>query len=117
MSAVMMKCGHAANAKNDAGDPSCAICVGINPGAEEVNANPPSLEGRVARCSSCKAERPSANDLPFFEYRGAGSDAAKSCKCGLNKSAHPGGWTKCNIFVERGALDYDLYYCGCRGWD
>jgi hypothetical protein len=31
---VLMSCGHAANATNERGLPSCAICVGIHPGAE-----------------------------------------------------------------------------------
>ena len=45
------------------------------------------LRGRVARCTYCKAERPSdgPDTLPFFEY-------------------HPD-------------QPHDTYYCGCRGWD
>jgi hypothetical protein len=53
-----------------------------------------------------------------FEYQGEGSErAATICgHCGLHKGAHP--HMRCEKgFEARGPLDFDTYYCGCRGWD
>lgn len=102
----MMKCGHAANAVNGAtGGPTCAICIGIDPGAEVVDDAPPDLTGRTARCGhygqtptgrlhesnygckrgqQCLCERPSSPALPFFAHQ-------------------PG-------------RPHDQFYCGCWGW-
>lgn len=100
----MMKCGHAANATNSQGKPSCVICVGIHAGAEEIDGFPPVLKDRLARCvyygkltrkcesnygskpnSLCDAEETSHPNLPFFEYK-------------KDK-------------------EVDSFYCGCHGWD
>ena len=64
----MMECGHAANAEDSKGNPCCAVCVGIHPGAEKVAKNPPDLTGRMAKCTYCSATVPSSPKLPFFEY-------------------------------------------------
>lgn len=78
----MMKCGHAANAVDAQNNPVCAICVGITPGASEVDQSPPSLEGRTARCCYCQSTRPSDYSLPFFEhqYRSYGDSFYCGCK-------------------------------------
>ena len=91
---TMMACGHAANSKTPSGAPSCAICVGIHPGADTV-AKAPDLTGRIARCAyygqrarisgRCQSEAPSSTDLAFFEHR----------------PDEP----------------HDRFYCGCWGWD
>lgn len=95
----MMKCGHAANAVHVLSDgskvPSCAICVGIVPGADEVDENPPNFEGRMAKCSYRTGQDnkshapdktvPSSSNLAFFSH-------------------HP-------------EKPFDEYYCGCWGWD
>lgn len=89
----MMKCGHAANARTAGGEPVCAICVGIVPGARVIDEDPPKLEGRKAQCvySRGRDGRPcgkvvdSSADLPFF-------------------GSNPKG-------------EMDNYYCGCWGWD
>jgi hypothetical protein len=85
---IMMKCGHSANATSEDGSPCCVICVGIHPGAEEIDSSPPSLVGRVARCSyfgkNCKSEVTSDAELAFFKH-------------------HPN-------------QPHDEYYCGCFGW-
>lgn len=65
----MMKCGHAANATDGNGNPSCAICINIHPGAKIIDDTPPNLEGRKAQCPSCKKTRDSDMSLAFFEYR------------------------------------------------
>ncbi len=127
MSGPMMKCGHAANAQHKQdGSPVCAICIGITAGAAEVNTNPPSLEGRVARCAyGCGNERPSSSMLAFFEYLGPGSrEAGDLCgTCGYALSAHeleprPKHLKRmCDSFIPRGDAGHDRYYCGCRGWD
>lgn len=87
----MMKCGHAANArKSGTSDPVCAICIGIDPGADQV-AEAPNLSNRMAICTYRGGQRgvhgkvKSNTDLPFFELR--------------DKE------------------EFDLYYCGCHGWD
>ncbi len=80
----MMKCGHAANAKNAQGDPVCVICIGIVPGADIIDDTSLDLAERKARCF-CGRERPSSPALAFFEHR-------------PNR-------------------EYDVYYCGCRGWN
>ena len=107
MTKPMMKCGHAANAvEGKTGKPSCVICVGIHPGAMEIDDSPPDLSKRKARClyhgsiprgglhesnygckrgEACNCERPSDSKLPFFEHR-------------PNR-------------------EHDAFYCGCWGWD
>lgn len=77
---------------------------------------------RQARCPSCKTERPSSPELPFFEYRGPGSSAATDAcaNCCYYDVAHEGPRANsriCDSFVPHGAWDVDLFYCGCRGWD
>lgn len=91
MNRPMLKCGHAAMATNAQGKPSCPMCIGIRAGAEEIDPNPPNLDGRIAYCSSCAKERPSRADLPFFEFGR------------FNKGTHD--------------MSQDSYYCGCAGWD
>jgi hypothetical protein len=98
--ALLMKCGHVANAERVLEDgsriPCCAICNGFKDGAEEVErecTGTDGLEGRKARCvyasprpgDKCKGEVASNWELPFFEYRPSDS--------------------------------HDKYYCGCWGWD
>jgi hypothetical protein len=92
---VMMKCGHAANAVNGNGDPACVICVGIDLGAEIVDESPPSLEGRMAKCA----------------YRRM-----------RNKQPHPDNLTVPSspdlaFFEHKPDAEFDVYYCGCWGWD
>lgn len=72
----MMECGHAANASDGNGNPSCVICVGIVPGAQ-ITVETPNLEGRMARCTyrhdragrEHMVFRPSSNTLAFFNHR------------------------------------------------
>jgi len=83
----MMECGHAANASGSDGSPCCAICIGIHPGAEKV-AETPDFEGRTARCS-------------YYN----------TCK-----TVSPSG-TKLAFFEHLPDKEFDLYYCGCHGWN
>ena len=64
---VRMKCGHSANG-NEGGKPVCVICYPRN-GWDEIDENPPSLEGRKARCSYCDKLVPSDAGLAFFVHR------------------------------------------------
>lgn len=119
----MMMCGHAANSKmkTEAGDiPCCVIC-----GNTQISSTPIDLSTRQARCSSCAGVGPSSNALPFFEYTGEGSRrATENCTCGMHAVVHqeinpstkrPG--VTDHEFTARGALEFDTFYCGCRGWD
>lgn len=65
---MMMRCGHAANATRD-GEPVCVICSGISPGADEIDPDPPSLDGRTMVCAQCGSERASDPSAAFFESR------------------------------------------------
>lgn len=109
----MMTCGCAANATDGDGHPACAIHGTI------TAAPPPTLTGRTALCPDCDKKVPSDMRLPFFQFRGEGSSAAvDQCKCGYYEIAHQEGRTRAgHPFEPHGAWDYDLYYCGCRGWN
>jgi hypothetical protein len=127
---VLLKCGHASNSVRTAsggGDhapiPSCVICDCIDPEPKEIT-----LEGRTAICCNERSKVPSTLDLAFFKYRGEGSrQATETCaNCGYYCTAHelkqknpPIRINKniCDNFQPRGALEFDRYYCGCRGWD
>jgi hypothetical protein len=81
------------------------------------------LNRRTAHCSACARETESNWDLPFFEYRGTASVVStEQCKCGYAYAAHPSVSKyplrgACEQFRAHGPYDYDLFYCGCRGWD
>lgn len=75
---------------------------------------------RKAKCCYCESLVPSESALPFFEFRGVGSEAAsKRCKnCSYHQSVHTQGYSKvCQNFESVNELEFDSYYCGCRGWD
>ncbi len=80
--------------------------------------------GRNAKCG-CGRIEPSSTELAFFEFRGDESTAAKyTCKhCGYFEVAHTpevmarNAALKCTNFEPRGAFEFDVFYCGCRGWD
>ncbi len=82
---------------------------------------------RHARCH-CGKTRPSSEreHLPFFEERGPGSQTSKMrCRnCTYNIAAHTPETMKrnrsliCTNFEPlTEGLEFDSYYCGCRGWD
>lgn len=126
----LMNCGHVAQSVTPDGSPACVICVGVDPGATMV-AEKPSLEGRKAQCPYCKVVTPSEYTLAFFEYQGEGSRvAAHRCECGFADVAHAplispdhpdvaAGRRRFfdHDFKPNGALPFDSFYCGCRGWD
>ena len=120
MKKQMLACGHAVNARDKHGNPTCAICIGIDAGASTV-VHTPSLSGRTARCAyGCGSEKPSDTDLAFFEYQGPGSEKARrECKnCGRYDTAHGKGHQRvCSDFQAVGDTGKDMYYCGCKGWD
>lgn len=81
---------------------------------------------RPVLCVYCKRPGDPTSSLPFFEYRGEGSDyATKHCaKCMYVDTVHaeinphtgrPG--VTDHPFTPRGPAAHDTYYCGCRGWD
>lgn len=82
---------------------------------------------RIAHCTYCSKQFPSSPNLAFFENRAEGSRAAvETCKhCRCYPQAHvknglgvfPSVIGKPHLFEPHGAYEYDLFYCGCRGWD
>ena len=131
MVGVMMECGHAANGKTDGDKPACVICVGIDEGATVVATAKPDLTGRKARCY-CGTTEDSSPALAFFEFRGEGSRVAreKCGNCAYSVIAHGPEATRfgsddltaveragCPGFEPHGAMEFDLYYDGCRGWE
>jgi hypothetical protein len=132
----VMKCGHAANAVTQFGDPTCVICIGIDSGASIV-ASQPDLTGRMMRCYCTKPPISSNRNEAFFEYRGPGSrhatDMCKNCRYAYSGHllASEGGVAShkdhtncvagrrdhCFNFEPRGAHEFDSYYCGCGGGD
>lgn len=125
MTTTMLACGHAANAVDTAtGEPSCAMCAGLDDGASEPVAMP-DLTGRSARCT-CGRTEPSSLDLAFFEFRGEGSprgiDTCKHCAYALvahERKAETGEAhlsRVCDNFEPRGPWEFDSFYCGCQGW-
>lgn len=76
----MMKCGHAANAVDRSGKPTCAICIGINEGATTV-APDPDLADRNAKCIYCSKTKPSSTKLAFFEHRSQSETDSFYCGC------------------------------------
>ena len=100
----MMECGHRANAiGTPAGEsdprPSCVICSCL-----KTAENPPNLVGRMARCDyvNCGSERPSTDDLAFFEYKGEGSEQSRlmCANCAFRIDAHWPRW-KATISLDR----------------
>lgn len=126
----LMTCGHTAQGYRKMDDktfvPCCVICGVIT---QVLREDKPDLSNRKAKCCSEKTIKPSSYDLPFFEYRGPGSRVARlQCECGYMKKPHdnaiPHVLKHCAnqndglaLFRARGPFEYDLYYCGCRGWD
>lgn len=119
MNRPLMKCGHTATGNvTGTNKRVCVSCYGISPGADVINENAPSLEGRKSKCTYCKTVVDSSYALPFFEYRGEGSYLAMhSCKhCWFFDTAH-GRYHKCKNFEPKGGVEFDNHYDGCRGWD
>jgi hypothetical protein len=88
MSNPMMKCGHAANAVVAADNaPFCVIC-----GCGDVDEKPASLAGRMAKCS-------------YLTKR--------------NGKPHDGAVRSVDLpfFESKPDEPFDVYYCGCWGWD
>jgi len=102
---VIMKCGHAANAyeNNDPNKPCCVICAGIDSGYNVVMTTP-DLSKRKARCG----------------YYGARIDYTCECtKCKGNKKCQceePSS-TELAFFEYRPDQPFDMFYCGCCGWN
>ena len=115
----MMACGCAANAKRRIAITGAVIpCCVIHDCIDVVTS--PDLSGRQARCSCGKLVESNPDKAAFLEYRGVGSrHATKLCKCGYTDEAHakPHIAAKCKTFTARGPHEFDLFYCGCRGWD
>jgi len=122
---VLLNCGCRANSINQNRDPSCTTHVGL---MELHPVESPNLKNRKAKCQ-CGKTVDSSLSLAFFKFRGENSpDSINHCKnCGFYKSVHTADNFYqntsmvnphiCKNFVPHGIYDYDIYYCGCRGWD
>lgn len=89
MSKRILNCGHSENSSTNTGEPSCAICFGIHD--TSVAEIQPSLDGRTAKCA-------------YNNPHG---------KC---KSEKPSD-TNLAFFEYQPNKEFDMYYCGCYGWD
>lgn len=89
---VMLKCGHAANATDGNGNPTCAICVGIVD--VSVADDQPDLTDRRAKCT-------------YKRGQGGHDHSNVSVDSSLNLA----------FFSHRPDKEFDEYYCGCWGWD
>lgn len=104
---TMMKCGHAANAVDSDGNPSCAICVGTGACGRTVDDDPPDLEGRWARCGYTRGV-PAARLV-----ESAGCGLRNGCRCKMPSD----GDRRLAFFEHRPESPFDSFYCGCWGWD
>ena len=115
MSKPLMKCGHAANVINtQTGEPCCTICHG-DPKADQIEKNTPDLTNRRARCC----------------HYGQKSGISGKCSPIMGAFGHPELRTKPNticqaeissnlnlpFFEYKPKEDYDMFYCGCHGWE
>lgn len=135
MNDILMSCGCVAVGKTTAiggvkFDPPIPVCITHN--CHEVAESKPSLSGRRSRCGCMTNIVDSSYNLPFFEYRGHESRAAKeTCKsCRYDIRAHDPEYTKnnnekrtvvqlgkCSGFEPTGGYEFDTHYCGHSGWD
>jgi hypothetical protein len=146
----VMTCGHAANGYRTMPDgeilSACVICS-----CTTLAPDQPDLTDRMARCTyygtapsprlrnqgycptrtkedrTCRCEKPSSNNLWFFEYRGPGGSAEKKCAvCRYYAVAHeeinpytnrPRMKQCAHEFVPGPPDEFDQFYCSCHGDD
>lgn len=105
----LMKCGHTAQGVDENGNPVCVICYGINAGATEI-ADTPDLEGRKARCAyygkKFRDNGRGANECPVCDRQ-----SGNACRCERPSSID------LPFFEWKPDEEFDLFYCGCHGWD
>jgi len=77
----LMKCGHTASGKDSQGSPVCVACIGIYPGARQIDENPPSLTGRSAKCVYCGKKVTSKLSLAYFQSRINQEEDRYYCGC------------------------------------
>ena len=128
----LMKCGHMGMAtcsrsggvEFDPPIPACVICAG-EPESLIIDKEVTGTEGieeRKAKCAYCGTVEQSTWELAFYEYRGKGSNRARTmCTCGYYEVAHEKPnmhiKLKCQTFEPHGEYEFDDFYCSCRGWD
>lgn len=85
---------------------------------EVVDTSKADLTGRKARCCKDAPIVDSDRSLPFFEYRGYGSQFASALcmSCGKWLNAH-NLRSECQDFKGGKPTETDGYYCGHGGWD
>ena len=122
----LMKCGHAANSLRTLPDavcaalgvpsgskiPACVICSGTGVGADSytVDRTPPSLDGRVSRCSYYRPGRRCA----------CGKDHCPPTRHGAHGGNYPSvapSSVSLPFFEHRPDEPFDRHFCGCWGWD
>lgn len=102
----LMKCGHISSAKNlFTGDPSCPICAGSTPFAEQQTNPDIDLSTRRARCKYFGEINYSINESKY------GCRKRHKCDCEANSSMD------LPFFELQLMADFDIFYCGCKGWE
>ena len=107
MNTPMMKCGHAANAttvRDGKTIPCCIICApdkGAYITTDSIN-----LTDRKARCGYYGKHRRNGS----CDYGGT-DQPDRICRCETESSS------KLPFFEYRPTQPFDMFYCGCHGWD
>lgn len=113
MTQPLMKCGHTAQATTVIDGnrvPVCAICAGVDDGAITVDDTPPSLEGRVSRCTYYKPGRKCACGNDHCPPNSHTSHGGRYPSVAPSSTALP-------FFHHQPEKDFDSHFCGCWGWD
>lgn len=103
--AQMMECGHAAQGRDQDGNPVCVICFGIDTGWN-IPVETPDLSGRTARCDHYGSIPTGRNHDSHY-----GCKRGEPCLC--ERSSHP----DLPFFTYQPNKPRDRFYCGCWGFD
>jgi hypothetical protein len=111
----LMKCGHAANAINtQTRQPWCTRWQG-NPDADEVEKNSPDLTNRKSRC--CYYGKLSGRSGKCSPIMGAFGHPELSAKPNTICQAEISSNLELPFFEHKPEKEYDIFYCGCHGWE
>ncbi len=109
----LMGCGHAANStleRNGQKIPACVICAGIVEGYDRI-VESPSLDGRFAICFHGRPHgkhRKMPNGGPIYG-KGPNGESPLDGPVVSDQDLP--------FFEYRPDEEYDMFFCGCWGWD